>query len=354
MKDETINRREFIIRGAAATLAGTTAFSLLSAAKPRTSPMKTKPSDFSFIHLTDIHVRYKRKGDVGYQKCISTIKELKQKPDLAIMGGDLAFDGNYTDKAEFIRSIELYKTISDEMGIPYYNCLGNHDHLGYSSRRKCAPDDPEIGKKCIMDRLGMKDSYYSFDHKGWHFVILDSAYPIETPTGPSQAVKLGKEQLEWLAYDLGAHHGMPTVACIHVAAFCEIGTHNGDKEFNPIKSGMVIEDTRELQKILERHKVKALLQGHGHMTEEYGFNGVWYITTQSAGACWWAGEWLGFKPGYTVFHCHGDQLTWDRVTYELDYYLEPEDDLERKLTAQYKESLKEQAELLQKEIAGKK
>jgi len=48
--------------------------------------------------------------------------------------------------------------------IPYYNGIGNHAALGWSLRRKVPIDDPNIGNKMIIDRIGMKDSYYSFDH----------------------------------------------------------------------------------------------------------------------------------------------------------------------------------------------
>ena len=97
------------------------------------------------------------------------IRALDPKPDFVLTGGDLAFDGNYTEKAEFVEQIRLYKEITGSLGIPYYNCMGNHDVLGWSARRKVTLDDPGLGKKQIMDALGWEKSFYSFDHGGWHF-----------------------------------------------------------------------------------------------------------------------------------------------------------------------------------------
>ena len=310
----------------------------------------TSSSDFYFVHLTDQHVRSKRMGDKGYKKCIESVNALKPCPELVLMGGDLAFDGNYTDKEEFIRQIDLYKTITEDLKMPYYNSIGNHDVLGWSSRRKVPVDDPDLGKKLFMDKLGMKKSYYSIDHKGWHFVILDSIYPIDTDSGPSYEPRIGKEQLEWLADDLGTNHGKPIVVVTHIAAFYNINTVNGDPEAKAMSPGMVLKDTKELRLLFERHNVIALLQGHSHTTEDFKFNGVNYLTSPAVSAAWWGGNWLGFKPGYTVFHCKGKELTWERKTYEWEYQLEPEDTLEKKKNTEWDAFLKEQKELMEKEI----
>src|SRR4051794_33725531 len=70
-------------------------------------------NSFSFLHLTDMHVRRKRQGHLGYQACIADVNKHHAKADFVLMGGDLAFDGNYTAKDEFIDQIELYKSASD-------------------------------------------------------------------------------------------------------------------------------------------------------------------------------------------------------------------------------------------------
>lgn len=353
---DKISRKDFLKTAAittAATVAPLGAFAGAEGTMKQTFPWETNSREaFYFVHLTDQHVRSKRKGDEGYRRCIESVNGIRPRPDFALMGGDSPFDGNYTAKEEFAKEIELYKAISDKLNFPYYNSIGNHDILGWSPRSKVPADDPDVGKKMIMDRLGMKKSYYSFDHKGWHFVILDSIYPIETKNGTEYEPRIGKEQLEWLAYDLGANQGKPTVALTHIAAFYNITTVNGDLEGKAMSPGIVLRDSKDLRLILERHKVKALLQGHSHITEDYEYNGVWYLTSPAVSAAWWGGNWLGFQPGYTVFHCRGDQLTWERKYYHWDYVLEPEDTLEKSNNEKWEAFQKEQKELAEKENAG--
>jgi 3',5'-cyclic-AMP phosphodiesterase len=306
---------------------------------------------FQFVHLTDQHVRRARKGDIGYRRCIERVNSLDPKPAFILMGGDGPFDGLYTEKSEFEDQIRLFQSISDDLEMPYYHCIGNHDVLGYSGSRKVPVTDPDLGKKFFMDLVGMDKSYYSFDFRGWHFVILDSIYPVEAEHGPSYVPRIGNEQLDWLRYDLATHSGKPTVAVTHIATFCNIGQIMGDPDM-PSLHGRVLRDGRELREILERHKVKALLQGHSHIIEDYFYNGIWYITSQSVSAAWWGGNWLGFEPGFTVLSARGDSLTWARYTFEWEHYLEPEDTLERERIAEREEFLKEQQKLLQEELEG--
>jgi 3',5'-cyclic AMP phosphodiesterase CpdA len=347
-----MSRRNFVktvALGSAGLMApaGCAVLPVRSAAEPPRHP------DFCFVHLTDMHVREKRKGHLGYQACIESVKALRPRPEFALMGGDLAFDGNYTPKPEFENQIRWYKEISDSLGIPYYNCIGNHDALGWSARRKVDADDPEIGKIMIMDRLGMERSYYSFDHKGWHFFVLDSIYPVETDNGPSQEPRIGEEQLDWLRFDLGDACGKPTVGVTHIAAFCNIGQIQGNPEMRAMNH-MVVKDNKDLRLILERHSVKALLQGHSHKTEDFIFNGVRYLTSPAVSAAWWGGNWTGDPPGYTVFYCKDGELLWERRFFEWEAQLEPEDDLEREKNREWDEFQRRQQELLEQECAGQR
>lgn len=345
-----MTRREFI----GGLCAAGTAASLpeILNGQPAGAQQSGQVEPFTFVHLTDMHVTRKRKGDEGYRKCIETIRQLKPKPAFILMGGDMAFDGNYTAKSEFEECVRLYKEITDASGIPYYNCMGNHDVLGWSSRRKVSVDDPDIGKTMIMDLLGWEKSYYSFDHGGWHFVVLDSIFPIGGKDNPTYEPRIGPEQLEWLAYDLGKAGGRPTVAVTHIAASCNRGQLLGDPNYKAMDGSMVIWDTRELRIILERHKVRALLQGHSHNIEEMRYHGVWYLTSAAASGAWWAGDWVGSPPGYTVFRCDGDKLTWEHVEFPWEPHLEETDVHERKKIADFEAFRQEQQRLLEKERAG--
>ncbi len=349
-----LTRRDFIAG------VGTAGMAAVLGGQPQAYAMADQPSagkrgskPFCFVHLTDQHVTTRRHGEEGYRRCIESINALRPRPAFVLMGGDMAFDGLYTDKGLFEEQIRLYREITAELDMPYYHCMGNHDVLGFSARRKVLVTDPDFGKKMIMDRLEWPESRYSFDVGGWHFVVLDCIHPIEGPEGPTYEPRIGPEQLEWLAYDLGAAAGRPAVAVTHIAAFCNLGQLNGDPERKAMDGHMVLWDTRELRTVLERHQVKALLQGHSHRPEDFRYNDVWYLTSPAASGAWWGGAWTGAEPGYTVVTCDGDRLDWRNVYYGWEARLDPQDELERNRNAERAAFVAEQQSLLERERAGR-
>jgi hypothetical protein len=71
---------------------------------------------------------------------------------------------------------------------PRYHVLGNHDMDGGFSRQQA------------LAFLEMPGRYYSFDHRGVHFVVLDGNDP-----GPRQKPYyryIAEDQANWLAQDL--------------------------------------------------------------------------------------------------------------------------------------------------------
>lgn len=346
-------RRQFLGTAAAGT-AGLAVGASTACASGVGGRPKPLPADqgFRFVHLTDIHVRRLRRGDDGYRACVASVNALRPAPDFVLMGGDMAFDGLYTERDEFEDQIGLFKEISSDLRMPYYECLGNHDLLGLSARRKVPVDDPEIGEKMIMDRLGMERSYYSFDHKGWHFVVLNTMEQVETSAGPSYHGRISDEQLHWLGIDLAKASGTPTICVGHIAAFNNLAQVWNDFELPAMYTRYVIRNNRDLRQVLERHNVKAYIQGHSHRGEEYRYKDVWYLTSPSVSGAWWGGNWHDDKTGYTVFHCVGDQFTWERRYFEWEHHLEPEDNLERERIAELEAEKAEQRRLYEEEMAA--
>lgn len=348
-----LSRRKFLAgtcaTGAAGLLAGRTN---VARADGDAQP-SGKPASFSFVHLTDQHVTHRRHAAEGYRQCIAAINALKPAPDFVLMGGDMVFDGCYTAKDDYANQIKIFTDVTSELKYAWHPCFGNHDVLGWSAREKVAASDPGYGKKMIMDALDWTEPYYSFDHKGWHFTVLDSAYAAKGEKGIRQEPRLGAEQLEWLRYDLGEAGDRPKIAVVHVAAFCNVGQINGDPKQLAMDGNMVLWDTKELRTILERHNVKLLLQGHSHRIEDTFWNGIWYLTSAAASGAWWAGSWTGSTPGFTVLRCEGDHVTWAHETYPWEPQLDPQDTLERKKIADEQAARAEQHRLRELESRGR-
>lgn len=351
----SLSRRGFLAGAGAAGVAGLLGGrGEVAAAEREPVLVGDGPGAFSFVHLTDQHVTHRRHAEEGYRKCIASINAIEPAPDFVLMGGDMVFDGCYTAKDDYVNQIRIFKEVTSELKYPWHPCFGNHDVLGWSGREKVGPSDPGYGKKMIMEALDWKEPYYSFDHKGWHFAVLDSAYPGKGAKGISQEPRLGPEQLEWLGYDLGAAGDRPKIAVVHVAVFCNVGQINGDPKHLAMDGSMVIWDTKELRQVLERHNVKLVLQGHSHRVEDTFWNGISYVTGAGASGAWWAGSWTGSEPGYTIVRCAGDQVTWSHETYGWEPKLDPQDTLERKKIADQDAERAEQKRLRAVERAGKK
>lgn len=348
----TVSRRHFLAGACATGAVGFLASHGESSIAARDE--STSPGAFSFIHLTDQHVTHRRHAPDGYRRCIAAINSLRPAPDFVLMGGDMVFDGCYTAKDDYRNQIRLFREITAELKCPWRPCLGNHDILGWSPREKVAPRDPDYGRKLILESLEMSAPYYSFDHQGWHFAVLDSAYPEKRKSGLVQIPRLGDEQLEWLAYDLGAAGDRPKIAVVHVAALCNVGQLTGNRKRLAMDGAMVIWDTLELRTILERHNVKLLLQGHSHRVEDTFWNGAWYVTSAAASGAWWAGDWTGDKPGFTIVRCEGDRVTWTHESYPWQAQLDPQDTLEQEKIAELQAFRAEQDRLRDLERAGRK
>ena len=82
----------------------------------------------------------------------------KQKPDVALFCGDYVEDFN--DHDEDIKNMTFIWNKMKDIKVPFFGCVGNHDLRSMSSRTE------------IEKVLGYAHSTFSFDLKGYHFVML--------------------------------------------------------------------------------------------------------------------------------------------------------------------------------------
>lgn len=257
-------------------------------------------NSFEFVFLTDIHIKPEMNAPKGFQMAIDKVNELG--PDFVITGGDLVYDvmrGNY-ERSESL--FNLYKEMSNGFAMPVYNCIGNHDLFGIYEESPENEDHPDY--KYGMWERHFGDTYYSFDHKGWHFITLNS---LDVTADKKYQGVFHKKQLEWLAEDLGKiNKATPIVITTHIPMMCTYSQLNGSTGSRTVSNGFKVFD------MLEGYNLKLVLQGHIHW-KEYGFvnDRFQFLTGGSIAGNGWKGRRHNTKEGFMKIKVVGDDFTWE-------------------------------------------
>jgi 3',5'-cyclic AMP phosphodiesterase CpdA len=160
-----------------------------------------RPKGFTFLQLSDSHVGFAKPANpdarATYREAVAKVVAMPVKPDFIIHTGDisqLSRDQEFDDADQIIK----------EAGLPVFHVPGEHDML-----------DDEDGK-AYLPRYGQGSlgaGWYSFDHKGVHFVALVNVVNLKA----GGMGNLGADQLEWLRKDLaGRPSSTPIVVFAHI------------------------------------------------------------------------------------------------------------------------------------------
>src|SRR5579862_5040129 len=238
---------------AASTLSGRQSFGLMQALPVSLAPPKQNPNDFDFVFFTDCHLEPELAGVDGCIKCFTQINSARA--DFCIAGGDQVFDVCQQDLTRAHLLFKLYReTEKNHLDGKVYYTIGNHDVIGINQKSPVEPGDHEYGKKLYEDYFGKR--YYSFEHKGWHFIVLDS---IGIEYYKIFKAEFDDEQLAWLKSDLAAVGSTtPIIVITHVPIATVLGTlsHHPAKGTGPIAA-----NSYAVHDLLAGHNLKAILQG---------------------------------------------------------------------------------------------
>ncbi len=194
------SRRDFLKRAGAYAVAGTLPISLVEVAFGNSDP-----KNFTFAFISDSHItqtkgdNFVENWDRGLRRAVAECNLLDPRPDFILYGGDIAQLGK---PEEIDHGLEILAGLRGDV----HYVMGEHDYyldLGEHWRKRLGPER------------------YSFDHKGVHFVVLNSilTYPewthktwdsgmqrmlqmarLDNPHGSPFMV--GDEQRQWLKEDL--------------------------------------------------------------------------------------------------------------------------------------------------------
>src|SRR5258705_4189571 len=160
-----------------------------------------KGGDFSFVQISDSHIGFNKPANpdvtATLQTAINKINAMSHKPDFIIHTGDLS---QLSKPGEFDTLDQVLRGASAKQ---IYFVPGEHDMLTDNGEQYLQ----RYGK-------GTKGAgWYSFDHKGGHFVGLVNVANLKAGGIGS----LGHEQLEWLESDLkGRSASAPIVLFAHI------------------------------------------------------------------------------------------------------------------------------------------
>jgi len=172
-----INRRDFL---KVASFGGLVFASGLSGCASRAA--KSEADEFYFVQLSDTHWGFQGAPNpdakVTLPKAVAAVNALDPQPDFIVFTGDLTHTTD--DPAERRRRLAEFKKIISELKVKDVRLMpGEHD---------ASLDRGEAYREFFGA------PYYSFDHKGVHFIALDN---VSDP-----AARIGEEQLAWLKADL--------------------------------------------------------------------------------------------------------------------------------------------------------
>jgi 3',5'-cyclic AMP phosphodiesterase CpdA len=263
--------------------------------------------DFSFIFFTDTHTQPELNATEGTSMAFRRARTLKA--DFAIGGGDLVFDVSAVPRERVLSLYDMYAKAEQDLGLKIYHTIGNHDVVG-AGADLISQSDPIYGKRLWNQKFG--ETYYSFDHKGYHFVVLDS---IEYQPDHSFIGRIDAGQMEWLAKDLSAQpKGTPVIVVAHMPLASSAFSYDGPEMYK--KASMVIvTNARDVISLLDEYNVIAVLQGHTHINEQVVWKGKTFLTSGAVCGNWWRGSRLGIPEGFTVVHLHNGRFSTEYVTY---------------------------------------
>ena len=189
--------------------------------------------------------------------------------------GDLVWD-NHALFSDYDRAVE-------QMGIPFFQCLGNHD-MDYNKGGDETSDDT------FQQTYG--PTYYSFNRGQVHYVVMDNVRYLGQDREYDGFIQ--QNQLDWLRKDLSfVPKEKLIVLCVHIPV------HNSTK------------NNTDLYALLEGRNVH-IMSGHTHYHRNVIRDNIYEHNHGTVCGAWWTGPICedGTPCGYGIYRVKGTELSW--------------------------------------------
>lgn len=291
------SRRDFLCGiGGAVLAAGATRLETPAAAQ--NSPA------FRFVFMPDIHLRQEYNSPQGMAASLDAVGKLTPKPAFIVTGGDQCHDLRSENLEGATARADLFVKIwKQRTKLPAYHLLGNHDAAGWG-KGNIPQNHPQFGFNLLKQKLGMKDLYYSFDHGGWHFVVLHNVKLTE----PGKHIgEFDEAQLAFLKKDLQANKTKPTMLFCHLPPVSAIEFFDGRAKKTAadwtLDYSRVVTNPQALVEAMREGNVRGLLSGHIHRLDRIEAAGQTFICSGSVSGAQWRGPEQETPAGFAVVDC---------------------------------------------------
>jgi 3',5'-cyclic AMP phosphodiesterase CpdA len=211
-----------------------------------------RQADFSFVQISDSHIGFNKPANTDVtatlQAALDRISAETVAPDFLIHTGDLT----HGSKAAEFDTLDQVLTATKRQ---VFYVPGEHD---------TSVDDGKL----YLDRYGKGskgNGWYSFDHKGVHFIGLVNVVQLEGMG------KLGQPQLDWLRQDLaGLKSSTPIVVFAHIPLWSVYP-----------EWGWGTDDSAQALSYLKRFGSVSVLNGHIHQVMQKVEGHVTFHTAMS-------------------------------------------------------------------------
>ncbi|MEX2670802.1 MAG: hypothetical protein WD294_01690 [Phycisphaeraceae bacterium] len=288
-----LNRRSFM-KGTLIAAGGGVLPSVAAAQHANGEPPEPLARSFRFVHFGDTHVGAPATlplsaSDEGYPKAIHHVQNMEDPADFILHSGDIITDAFWATKESTLAQWKVYnQIIKDHLTLPIHYTVGNHDiNFGWDLGDASTPFP---GKITFLEQTGLEKPYYSFDHKGWHFIVLDNQ---QRGGYNGFTHHLDEAQYEWLEKDLAetdpskhivisSHAPILTVTCF----FCPSNKEHPDGLVIP--NDWVQTDVERLHKLFRKYpNVRLCLSGHFHAVDHVEYLGIHHICGGAVCADYW-------------------------------------------------------------------
>lgn len=289
-----------------------TAFVLLAGGCSRKRIWPVSGSDKGTVRLvfyTDVHARTEWETPKAIGSAVRAINA--RQADLVITGGDLITEGFESSAKKVAPRWDTYMRMHHGIKADVHPTMGNHDLVAANPEDGTpAAKDP---RAIYRNRMGLDQTYYSFNAVGYHFVILDSVQI----TGDSAQYRgfIRREELEWLQQDLAkVPRDTPVVMATHIPLLTSFYSATRGATFAAPKNRIVVNNL-DVFKVIERHNVILVLQGHLHVEELIKWRDTSFIVGGAICGKWWRGPYCGTEEGFNVITLAGNHVEWEYIDY---------------------------------------